>query len=213
MTRLKIGVALILFLVPSIVGYLGLVKAIYQPFPKIHFQADNWTEDMKRVGMTTLDRGLKLKIDFTNLDTQDYYTITYIKIRIETNYEEQTNSKDWDYVEFRNYAIPPNNITSTYYDVDLHRSPSSIGRWSVRLGYATNENAWDFSQQIEPYPFEFKIASEEELQNAISANPRGWFIFSPNITVDISILGGISGTISLALLAVILKRKKGKLRF
>lgn len=210
MIRSKKGVGPILFLVFSIIGYSSLVKAISQPFPKIHFQVDNWTEDMKRVGMTTLDRGLKLKIDFTNLDTQNYYTITYIKIRIETTYEEQTNSKDWDYVEFRNYAIPPNNTTSTYYEVDLHRSQSSIGKWSVRLGYVTSEYAWDFSQQIEPFPFEFKVASEGELQNAISANPRGWFIFSPNITIDISILGGITIPISLALLAVIWKRKKGK---
>jgi len=214
MTCLKVGVPLILFLVCSTIVNSSLVNAVYQPFPKIHFEADNWTQDMKRVKMTTLERGLKLKIDFTNLDAQNYYTITYVKIRIETNYEEQANSRDWDYVELKNYAIPPNNATSTYYNVNLHQSPSSIGRWSVKLGYVLSESAWDFSQQIEPYPFEFKVAGEEELQKAIADNPSGWFIFSPNITIDISILGGIGGTISLALLAIILtKRKKGKLRF
>lgn len=211
MTLLKVGVPLVLLLVCSAIVNSSPVNAIYQSFPKIHFEADNWTQDMKRVKMTTLERGLKLKIDFTNLDTQNYYTIAYIKIRVETNYEEQANSRDWDYIELKNYAIAPGNTTSAYYNVDLHQSPSSIGRWSVKLGYVLGENSWDFGQQIEPFPFEFKVASEEELQKAIADNPSGWFIFSPNITIDISILGGIGGTISLALLAVILtKRKKGK---
>ena len=183
-----------------------MVSSAYQPFPKLHFEPHNWTADMKRVKMTTPERGLKIRIDFTNLDTQNYYTIPYIKIGIETNYEEQANSKDWDYIELRNFAIAPNNMTSTYYDVDLHRSPSSLGRWSLRLGYVTNENAWDFSQQIEPYPLEFKVASEEELQKAITENPSG-FVFSPQITIEVSVLGGVS--VAVALLYWKKKKRRG----
>lgn len=212
MTHLNVTYVLVLFLVCSIMTNFGLVNAVYQTFPKTHVYPDNWTQDMKNVKMTTVERGLKIRIEFTNLDNQNYYTIPYIKIRIETNYEEQSNSKDWKYIELRNYAIPPNNTTSTYYDIDLHRSQTSIGRWSVRLTYVTNENSWDFISQIEPYPFEFKVASEDELQTAIKENPPSGFVFSPNITIEISVFGSLSIAITIVLLKF-LRKKKGKGKF
>lgn len=195
-------------MVCSIIANFGLARADYQPFPKTHFYPDNWIQDMKNVKMTTIDRGLKIRIDFTNLDNQNYYTIPYIKIRVETNYEEQTNSKDWKYIELRNYAIPPSNTTSTYYTVDLYRSPNSIGKWSVRLTYVTNENSWDFTSQIEPYPFEFKVATEDELQTAIKENPPSGFVFSPNITIEISVFGSAIA-ISIVLFSFF-RKKKGR---
>lgn len=151
---------------------------------EIYFEPDNWTADMKRVKMTTMERGLKLRIDFTNLDKQNYITVPYLRIRIETTYEE-TDSKRYDYIELKNYAIPPNNTISTYYDVDLHRFGDSLGKWSVRLTYVTRENDYNFDNKIEPYPFEFKVASETELQKEIERNPSG-FVFNPTIVIPIS---------------------------
>lgn len=119
------------------------------PFPRVKLYCE-----------TTLDRGLKIRIDFTNLDTENYLTIPYLRIRIEIKYEE-TDSKDWDYIELKNYAIPPSSNTSTYYEVNLHRSQGSLGKWSLRLAYVTSESSWDFINKIEPYPFEFKVVSEE----------------------------------------------------
>jgi len=151
-------------------------------FPKIHFEPDNWTADMKRVKMTTQQRGLKIKIDFTNLDVKNYLTISYIHIRIEIRYEE-IDFKDYDYVELENYVIPPSNTTSIYRDINLQRS-QSLGKWSLRLAYTTYKN-WEFTNQIEPYPFEFRVVSEQELQKAIAENPSAPIIniYLPEITI------------------------------
>lgn len=176
---------------------------------KITFEPENWTEDMKRVKMTTYERGLKIRIDITNLDKNDYLDIDYLSIRIEIRYEEE-DSKDFDFVELGDFSVRPDNTTSTFRDIDLHHMTGSLGKWALRLGYVTSpqSSGYDYNK-IEPYPFEFKVASEEELQKAIEENPSG-FVFSPtfNITISFVTVGGIS-----LILFYLMKKKKFKLKF
>lgn len=192
-----------LILIPFLLCPFLVNTVLAQSSLEMHFEPDNWTADMERVKMTTVERGLKIRIDFINRDTQNYLTIPYLRIRIETKYEE-TDSKDWDYIELINYAIPPNNTTSTYYDVDLHRIGDSLGKWSVRLTYVTRESDYDFDNKIEPYPFDFRVGSEAELQKEIERNQDGGFVFSPKIVIEVSIF-----SIALASIAFyFLSRKK-----
>ena len=158
-------------LIPFLLSSLLVSVTFAQNNLKMHFEPDNWTQDMKNAKLTTEERGLKIRIDFTNLDTENYLTISYIKIRIESKYEESEHS-EWDYIELKNWVIQPSNTTSTYHDIDLHRSGDSVGKWSVRLKYVTRESDWNFDDKIEPYPYEFKVVSdEEELQRQLKENP------------------------------------------
>lgn len=189
--------------------FLPLVSPVSSQYDmKITFEPEDWTDGMKRVKMTTYERGLRIRIDITNLDENDYLDIDYLRIRIERRYEEEDYTR-FDYVELSDFSVPPNNTTSTFRDIDLHYTTGSLGKWSLRLGYVTSEQSSGFdSNKIEPYPFEFKVASEEELQKSIEENPSG-FVFSPTIVVEVSFI-----SVSLAVgLYLLMFRKKKKFKF
>jgi hypothetical protein len=129
---------------PAITIGLGLliILAFFLPFVnpvssqdslKLSFEPENWTDDMKRVKITTLERGLRIRVDIENLDAKDYLVIDYLKIRIETRYEEE-DFYAFHYIEVKNIAVPPNNATSTYADVDLRYIQGSLGNAQLHLG-------------------------------------------------------------------------------
>lgn len=181
-----------------------------QTFPKIHFEPENWTQDMKDVKMTTPEKGLTIRINFENLDEKDY-VINYIKIKVEATYEEK-NTKNVDYITLENFGIAKNDVASTVHKVDLSSNAvGNLGKWSLRLTYVTNRDQYTFDQKIEPYPFEFKIGSEEELQNEIANKPSSNWIFSPTITVEVSLIGTISVVVAVTVIWNS-RRRRGRLR-
>jgi len=65
-----------------------------------------------------------------------------------------------------------------------------------------------FRQKNRTVPSEFRIGSGEELQNEIANKPRSGFVFSPNITIELSVFGGISFSVAFALFYLIKKRSR-----
>ena len=159
---------------------------------------------MKHVKMTTFERGLIIRIDLTNLDSENYLEIPYLRIKIETTYEE-TDSKDSDYIELKNIEIKPSSSISFWHNVDLgHYLSDRLGQWSVRVAYVTYESSYDYTNKILPFPFEFTLSTEDEMQKAIKENPSG-FVFSPTIVIEISVP---IVALSVALYFVLKRRRK-----
>ena len=56
--------------------FLPLVNPVSsQDSLKLSFEPENWTADMKRIKITTLERGLRIRVDIENLDAKDYLII------------------------------------------------------------------------------------------------------------------------------------------
>lgn len=161
---------------------------------------------MKNVKMTSFERGLTIRIDLKNLDKESYLNIPYLRIRIQTIYEE-TDSKDSEYIELENMEIKPSNSISFWHNVDFgHSLSGKLGKWSVRVAYVTSEGGYDYTKKILPYPFEFTVATEDELQRAIKESPSAPVIniYLPEITISFFSLG------SIAIIILLWKRRKKK---
>jgi hypothetical protein len=83
--------------------------------------------------------------------------------------------------------------------VDFAGAESLIGSYTAKLTYN--------GMPIEPYPFEFNVASEEGLQKAIHQDPSAPTI---NIYIPITVFGGGGITITIIAWSLWNRRKKEK---
>ena len=94
--------------------------------------------------------------------------------------------------------LPPNGSEIRFVKItDSAGINLTIGSYSATLTYGNG-------MKIEPYPFDFRVMSEEGLQNAINQNPSGTIIniYLPEITIF------SSGGITVLALAIGIRRKK-----
>jgi len=150
----------------------------------------DWTDDMKATGLTTIDRGLILKITATNQDTQNRFRVELLTISIRGT--KNSNEQLWlQSMEVRNTVIPPGQEIVLWYDVRSQLSSWGLGEYSLDI--SSNYG------QVEPYPFKFRVVgSEEEMKRQI-AEKRTGPQFNLSFPIDISILGGAAVSISIAL--------------
>ena len=100
-------------MIPIVVLSFLASAVVPQTNPETYWEPENWTADMKNVKMTTFERGLIIRINLKNTDTQGYLEIPYINIKIESLYEE-TDSKDFDYIEIKNIELKPSSDVSLW---------------------------------------------------------------------------------------------------
>lgn len=166
-----------------------------------------WGNDMKRLKMTTPERGLIFKITISNEGNEPLsIDKLYINVRVESS-----SRQFWSF--FKQLSIdylylPQNEDDYRFVKVDFGGSDSIIGSYTAKLTYSIGASSYGEGTPIELYPFQFNVVSEEELQNAINQNPSAPIIniYLPEITIFSA--GGIS---ILALALWNRKRKKGKL--
>jgi len=174
--------------------------------PKITQEQYQWTNDMKRLKMTTPERGLIFKITISNEGNEPLeIDKLYINVRVESS-----SRQFWSF--FKQLSIdylylPQNEDDYRFVKVDFGGGDSIIGSYTAKLTYIIGASSYGEGTPIELYPFEFSVASEEELQNAINQNPSAPIIniYLPEITIFSA--GGIS---ILALALWNRKRKKGR---
>jgi len=174
--------------------------------PKITQEQYQWTNDMKRLKMTTPERGLIFKITISNEGNEPLeIDKLYINVRVESS-----SRQFWSF--FKQLSIdylylPQNEDDYRFVKVDFCGGDSVIGSYTAKLTYIIGASSYGEGTPIELYPFEFSVASEEELQNAINQNPSAPIIniCLPEITIFSA--GGIS---ILALALWNRKRKKGR---
>ena len=175
--------------------------------PKITQDQYQWSNDMKRLKMTTPERGLIFKITISNEGNEPLsIDKLYINVRVESSSRQfwiflQQLSIDYLY-------LPQNEDDYRFVKVDFGGSDSIIGSYTAKLTYSIGASSYGEGTPIELYPFQFNVVSEEELQNAINQNPSAPIIniYLPEITIFSA--GGIS---ILALALWNRKKKRGKL--
>jgi len=174
------------------------------PFQYENDSFKQWTNDMIRIEITTEERGIIFRITITNKQTN--------ALEIENlNIDVHIRNIDDDYNAFHkqisiNYIYLPQNeeyslyvpVTFTRYDV--------IGSYKAELSYTEDSSV---SQNIEPYPFQFRILSEDQFQKELEQKKTALFNIGP-IEVTIEIFGGMTFVIigSLAFTIIILRRRR-----
>jgi hypothetical protein len=158
--------------------------------PKITQDQYQWSNDMKRLKMTTPERGLIFKITISNEGNEPLsIDKLYINIRVESDSRQY-----WSY--FKQLSIdylylPRNESDYRFVEVDFGGGDSIIGSYAARLTYSIGTYSYGEGTPIELYPFQFNVASEDTLQNAINQNPSAPII---NIYVPVTLFstGGIT---------------------
>jgi len=170
---------------------------------KMTHEQYQWTTDMNRLGITTPERGLIFKIIISNEgDTPLEIDKLYINVRVDSD-----NHQFWKQLTIDYLYLPKNESDYRFVKVDFGSLQYIIGSYTAKLTYFVDYVSGE-GTPVEVYPFDFRVMSEEELQNAINQNPLGPIIniYLPEITIFSA--GGIS---ILALALWNRKRKKGRL--
>ncbi len=195
---------------------------------KITHEVYGWTSDMKRLAMTTQDTPLifKLTIENTGQKTIEIgypnnnivpnpfqeFGCLYIKIDVD-NIESSRNYNHQKEIIFNSdnpLYLPSGEKYSRLIEFDQYGSEMPIGSYSAMLAYSTYApiSSNNGGSPIEPYPFNFKIASPEALQEAIK-NDSGAFISIGDIKITLFEFS-IGSTITIVSAGVIVYLWKSK---
>lgn len=194
---------------------------------RITHEEYGWTDDMKRLGITTQDTGVIFKITIFNegqLPLRIGYspstvypnpfvemTSLYISINLVST-DTQPHYDDTKKIVFDSdnpLYLPPKESYSRMVQFDHYGLPLPIGSYTAKLEYSPYALSYGSEgTPIEPYPFTFRVASSDTLQNAIRQD-SGAFIQIGSINITLFEFGGSITVFSLGLLAVYFwKRKK-----
>lgn len=181
---------------------------------KIAQEQYQWNDDMKRLKITTPERGLSFKITISNKGNEPLeIDKLYINVRVESG-----SRQFWSF--FKQLSIdylylPPNEDDYRFVKVDFGSYESIIGDYTAKLTYFIGYVSGD-GNPIEIYPFEFRVLGEEAFQQEIQQNKGGTIINIGPFNFTLIDLGGIGGGITVFALGGLYfwhrskKKKKGK---
>ena len=169
------------------------LKIVHEPY--------QWNEDMKRLRITTPERGLVFKITIMNQGNEPLeIDHLYIFVRVKSN----TRSFDfYKQINLDYLYLPPEENTHCFVDVNFGDG-SAIGSYTAELTYSID--SFHSEKPIEPYPFEFRVVSEEIFQQEIQQNKEGTVVISPSIEINITWFGI---ALSIPFIILLLKKLKG----
>jgi len=122
-----------------------------------------WDNDMIRIGITTEERGLIFKITISNQHETNSLTIENLSVDIKVKYGDEIGSRFSKKVSISYIYLPPKHDYNVFVPVDFGHG-DIIGNYAAELNYQIGYGDW---QHIEPYPFEFRVVSEEQFQKEI----------------------------------------------
>lgn len=152
------------------------LKIVHEPY--------QWTEDMKRLKITTPELGLTFKITISNEGTEPL-EINHLFINVRVESEERSDF--FRQIQLDYLYLPPKE--SQYHFVKVSFGGGiQVGSYTAKLTYTIGSSLLE-GNPIEEYPFEFRILSDEMLQQEIQQN-KGGTTLNLNIYVEIT-LGGV----------------------
>jgi len=199
-------------MVKKVLPFLFLFIFLALPILQCRAQATNlkithdqygWTNDMKRLKMTTPERGLVFKITISN-EGNEPLSIDKLYINIIV---ESSSRQFWSFLKQLSIDylyLPKNENDIRFVKVDFGGGDSIIGSYTAKLTYGVS--SYGEGTPIELFPFQFNVVSEEQLQNAINQNPSAPII---NIYIPVTLIGGGSITL-IAWTLFNRKRKRGR---
>jgi hypothetical protein len=162
-----------------------------------------WTDDMKRLGITTPERGLIFKITIFNDGTKELETDNLVIDILVSDNTQQYGYVFNQQINFGSLYLPPKSADYRFVKVTqyggIYGSNLTIGSYTAKLTYTTSSNS--VPTPIEQYPFNFRVVSEEELQKEIGQNPI-------NIYIIISVIVVIIVVVALLTYLIYKRRKK-----
>lgn len=172
--------------------------------PKITQEQYQWNDDMKRLKITTPEKGLIFKITISNEgNTPVEIDKLYINVRVESS-----NRQYWSF--FKQLTIdylylPKNEDDYRFVEVDFGGA-QIIGSYTAKLtysiGYVSGEGT-----PIEIYPFDFQVMSEEQFQKTINQNPSAPII---NIYIPVTVTVVGTGGVTLIMWELLRRRRRGR---
>jgi len=196
--RLFSGLFIIFLLVISVLQCWGISSDL-----KIVHEQYQWTDDMKRLKITTPEMGLTFKITISNDGTEplEINQVLYITVRVETK------DRIWSFyrqLQISSLYLPPKEAQYHFVKVDFGGG-SQIGSYNAKLTYSIGSSSLE-GNPIEEYPFEFRILSPEKLQEEIQQSEGGGININIPVNISIEVIG--IGSISVTILAILLFRKR-----
>jgi hypothetical protein len=186
---------------------------------KIAVDKFNWTDDMKRLGITTSSIGLILNITISNEGNEpidmakDYaqYNTIWIGVVVsrtdKENYATFRRTLEIDYL-----YLPVNGSDTRYlpvepYDLQTSGDYAAALTWSYGSTGQTRPYTVD-GQQLVGSPFNFRVLDNDTFQQQLQLN-KGTGGTTINITIPIAIFGGGSSIVIVSFaVAVYLRNHK-----
>jgi hypothetical protein len=167
-----------------------------------------WDNDMVRIGITTKERGLIFKITISNPQETDSVTIESLRIDVNVKYGDQQFSTFSKQISISYIYLPPKENYEVFVPIEFNRV-DAIGSYLAELSYA---RGYAVEQHIEPYPFQFRVVSEDQFAKEIEQKRTGpVIIIGPWEVKILSFEFGTSVTLlSIAVVVYFLWRKKRK---
>lgn len=129
-----------------------------------------WSNDMIRIGITTQERGLVFKITISNQHETNPVTIENLRIDVRVDYGEQVTSRLHKQISIDYIYLPPKQDHQVFVPVDFGHI-DIVGSYNAKLTYTIGYGS---AQNIDPYPFEFRVVgSEDQLQKEIEQKRGG----------------------------------------
>ena len=182
--------------------------------------AQNWDNDMWAIRETTPERGLIIQINIQNSVASLTARIPTVTIKYELEYGTMSNQ----YYPLYSLTIPnvlvPQKQTFVWYSAIIPPNTQfQLGNYYLRVSYILETVEWYGTGSVpfgnyptngvlEPYPLDFRVASEQELQTNIQQyKQRGtniYIIFNEPIIQ----IGGIGSLVAIGYYAYHRHRKK-----
>ncbi len=206
-----------------ILSIISVAQAQTSSSISISMTEQNWDQDMKAIKETTPDRGLILQINIQNGDNSLTATLSQFVIQYQlqdlTNTAYQTGIQQTTYPTL---VIPNATTTTLYISVLPPGTQAALGDRSLKVSYGCSSLQWNgpgsnpyqynnfcsTPGNLEPYPLNFRVASESQLQSDIqqNKNQRG----APLVVISSPLvqIGGPVGLITAILVIVGIYLKK-----
>jgi len=169
-----------IFLIPYSSAKISDLKLEADPFQYENGVFKEWSSDMKKIGITTKERGLIFRVTVTNTNDEPY---TNDELTVDVRVEKIGSVGSTFHEQVSNYIyLPPNEKTEIDIPVDFGGG-DAIGSYTAEIqcsgiGYYGTEN-------VEPYPFDFRVLSEDQFQKELEQKKDAPFISIGDINITL----------------------------
>lgn len=165
-----------------------------------------WDNDMVRIGITTKERGLIFKITISNPHQTDSVAIENLRVDTNVRYGDAQSSTFFEQISVSYIYLPPKKDYHIFIPTEFNRA-EVIGSYTAELTYVKGSSV---EQHIEPYPFQFRVVSEEQFAKEKEQKQTGpVIIIGPWEVKVFDFGGGITITIiGLALIVYVYRKRK-----
>lgn len=185
----------------------------------LKMSAQNWDSDMWGIKETTPDRGLIVQLTILNSHESLPLRISSVIFKFALSYEGQP-SGGVSYPGEIPYVLVPAKQSFIWYYAVLPPS-SQLGDWKLSVSYTLTGLQWfdntgmiplqnsQLAGNLEPFPLDFKVVSESQLQQDIQQFKQRGMNINININepiVQISLGGG--GIVAIAIAVAFSRRRR-----